>query len=70
MEAERREETAKGQWDRGKFVCNERRDNCICPGGEEKRKLGDVMISRAANERAASEGGEPGGVSISTGGEG
>ena len=38
MEAERRGETVKGQWDRGKFIYDERRDNYICPGGEELRR--------------------------------
>jgi transposase/IS5 family transposase len=45
MEAERRGETVKGQWDRGKFIYDERRDNYICPGGEELRKLGEAMIN-------------------------
>jgi hypothetical protein len=41
LEAERRNETAKGEYDRSKFVYDERTDSYICPWGMvRERELG------------------------------
>ena len=54
LEAEQRNETAKGEYDRSKFVYDERTDSYICPWGMVLEKVGEVLINGRKHFRYAS----------------
>jgi hypothetical protein len=45
LEAEQKNETAKGEYDRLKFLYDERTDSYICPWGVVLEKVGEVLIN-------------------------
>ena len=45
LEAEQRNETAKGEYDRSKFLYDERTDSYVCPWGMVLEKVGEVLIN-------------------------
>jgi len=54
LEAEQRNETAKGEYDRSKFVYDEKTDSYICPWGMVLEKVGEVLINGRKHFRYAS----------------
>lgn len=54
LEAEQRNETAKGEYDRSKFVYDERTDSYICPWGMVLERAGEVLINGRKHFRYAS----------------
>ncbi len=56
LEAEQRNETAKREYDRSKFVYDERTDSYICPWGRVLDKVGEVLVNGRKHFRYASAG--------------
>jgi transposase len=54
LEAEQRNETAKGEYDRSKFIYDERTDSYICPWGMVLDRFGEVLINGRKHFRYAS----------------
>jgi transposase len=53
LEAEQRNETAKGEYDRSKFLYDERTDSYVCPWGMVLEKVGEVLINGRKHFRYA-----------------
>ena len=53
LEAEQKNETAKGEYDRSKFVYDERTDSYICPWGKVLEKVGEAQINGRMHFRYA-----------------
>ena len=53
LEAEQKNETAKGEYDRSKFLYDESTDSYICPWGVVLEKVGEVLINGRMHFRYA-----------------